>query len=442
MRAQTFIVPLFMWLGALACVAGEPVAAGDGEQPPVNPLDPPLDPPFDPPFGTPGDRPPEPPAAPVVDPTGDAFAQRAAVGAWRLADSPVRATVTGGPWTLQQGPTTQLDPTADYPNPNPGTSFMQPYFWPQIIRDGQDLLGYFDYRPRKLQEAVVAARSEDGGRSWTFLQMALDFNPNPRPDPLMGNENGQGHPFVMRLRGQTLIYTLDRTPGVQDVGGLIVHRLDPTSREPLRGAPASEVPLSLATLRTTGLLNPDGIIAEVPDACGRGTRILYLQRILGSAGPLSDVTAIRLASTDDGIDWTDEGAVSGLQDDGTVFLGARGSLLRDRDDGYLLFFSGGTPADNASDAYRYIGYAVSTDLVRWTVVRGLQNPLLSTETTEASGAPQSWWAGRVFGPSVAIAPGGRQATMVFAGFATANASQDFSDYRQIGRVTLELTEAP
>jgi hypothetical protein len=72
------------------------------------------------------------------------------------------------------------------------------------------------------------------------------------------------------------------------------------------------------------------------------------------------------------------------------------------------------------------------------VVRGLGNPLLSTQTTDASGTPQSWWAGRVFGPSVALAPDGRRATLVFAGFATANASQNFADYRQIGRVGLEV----
>jgi hypothetical protein len=245
---------------------------------------------------------------------------------------------------------------------------------------------------------------------------------------------------LLRLRGRTLVYTLDRTPGVQDVGGLIVHVLYPTRDEPLRGAPATEMPLSLATLRTSGLLNPDGIIAQVPG--GPGLRILYLQRILGSAGPLSDVTAIRLASSDDGLHFQDLGAVSGLQDDGTVFLGARGSLLSDREGRYLLFYSGGTPEDKASDAYRYIGYAMSTDLLRWTVVRGLQNPLLSTQTTEASGTPEPWWAGRVFGPTVAVAPGGRQATLVFAGFRTANASADFSDYRQIGRATLELVESP
>jgi hypothetical protein len=370
----------------------------------------------------------------------DTLAQRGAGGQWRLADTPVRATVTGGPWTLGQGPATQSDPAADYPNPHPGTHFFQPYFWPHVEREGPDLLGYFDYRPRKMQEAVVAARSRDGGLSWTFLQQALDFNPNPVPDPIAGNENGQGHPFVLRIRGKTLLYTLDRTPGIQDVGGLIVHELKPTHTQPLRGAPAAEAPLSLATLRTNGLLNPDGIVGEIQ--VGPQTMILYLQRILGPAGPLSDVTTIRLASSTEGIDWIDLGSVSGLQDDGTVFLGARGTLLRDGSGQYQLFYSGGTAEDNASDAYRYIGYAESTDLQHWTVVRGRRNPLLSTEVTEASGEPQSWWAGRVFGPSVAMVPGGRQAILIFAGFHTANASQDFSDYRQIGRVTLERVHAP
>jgi hypothetical protein len=376
-----------------------------------------------------------------LDGLGDALAHRAAVGRWRLADVPVRATITGGPWTLGQGPATQMNPAADYPNPNPGRFFMQPYFWPQVLPAGRDLLGYFDYRPRKMQEAVVAARSADGGRSWTFLQLALNFNPNPVADPIGGNENGQGHPFVMKVGGRTLIYTLDRTPGVLDVGGLIVHPLRPTPAAPLRDAPAQEMPLSVASLRTRGLLNPDGILGPVPDDdCGPGRRILYLQRILGSAGPVSDVTRIRLARSEDGIEWTDLGPVSGLQDDGTVFLGARGSLLRVRDGRFLLFFSGGTPEDSASDAYRYIGYAESYDAVSWTVVRGLANPLLSTQTTPASGTPQSWWAGRVFGPTVAVAPGGQRATLVFAGFHTANASQDFADHRQIGRVTLELEE--
>ncbi len=372
----------------------------------------------------------------ALDEASDALSRRAMPGRWRLADTPVRATITGGPWTLGQGPATQTNPAADFPNPNPGTHFFQPYFWPMVVPDSGGLLGLFDYRPRKMREAVVAARSDDGGRSWTFLQQALDFNPNPKPDPINGNENGQGHPFVLRLGGDSLIYTLDRTPGVIDQGGLIVHRFKPSGSQPLRGLPAAEMPLSVAPLRTTGLLNPDGIIGQVPDA--PELTILYTQRIPGPSGPVSDVTSIRLAASTDGIHWTDKGAVCGLQDDGTVFLGARGSLLRDRDDHYLLFFSGGVLADNASDAYRYIGYAESTDLMNWMVVRGLQNPLLSTDTTAASGAPQSWWAGRVFGPSVTLTGDGRSAVMMFAGFHTANASNDFSDYRQIGRVQMVL----
>jgi hypothetical protein len=379
------------------------------------------------------------PSAGAVDEISERLSRRTAPGRWQVVGTPVRATVTGGPWTLGQGPTTQSNPAADFPNPNPGTNRFQPYFWPQVLPDGDGLLGYFDYRPRKMREAVVAARSEDGGRSWTFLQLALDFNPNPVPDPLGGNEDGQGHPFVMRVKGDKLIYTLDRTPGVQDVGGLIVHRMKPTGREPLRGLPPVEMPLSVAPLRTTGLLNPDGIIGEVPEG-GPSIRILYLQRILGPGGPLTDVTSIRIASSGDGINWTDEGPICGLQDDGTRFLGARGSLLRDREGRYLLFYSGGIEADNASDAYHYIGYAESTDLRSWTVVRGLRNPLLSIETTEASGVPESWWQGRVFGPAVAVDPAGRTATMVFAGFHTANASNDFADYRQIGRVDLQLDD--
>ena len=364
------------------------------------------------------------------------LARRVRAGEWALADTPSRAVITGGPWTLGQGPATQDNPAADYPNPNPGTNNFAPYFWPQTLGDDREMLGFFDYRPRNMQEAVVAARSLDGGQSWDFLQLALDFNPNPTPNPTGGNENGQGHPFVMRVRGKTLLYTLDRTPGIKDVGGLIVHRLRPTRDEPLRGAPATEQPLSLATVRTEGLLNPDGIIAQVPGY--PFPVILYLQRVLGTSGALSDVTTARLATSWDGVHWTDLGPVEGLQDDGTRFLGARGSILRTEGGQFQLFFSGGVTADNASDAYHYIGYAESSDLRHWHVVRGLANPLLSVETTEASGVPQSWWVGRVFGPTVTVSEDGRRATLVFAGFHTANASHDFADYRQIGRVSLEL----
>jgi hypothetical protein len=356
---------------------------------------------------------------------------------WRLASVPVRATITGGPWTLGQGPASPTEPAKGYPTPNPGTNNMQPYFWPYTRGSDQVMFGLFDYRPRNMEEAVVAARSYDGGRSWGFVQEALDFNPNPTPDPLKGNENGQGHPYIIHVGGEILLYTLDRTPGVKDVGGLIVHKLSPTRHEPLRGAPANETPLSLATLRTTGLLNPEGIIGRVPGF--RRPVIVYLQRVLGTGGPLTDVTTARLAVSRDGIAWRDLGPLQGLQDDGTKFLGARGAVLRSRHGSFVMFYSGGTDADGMSDAIRYIGYAQSTDLVHWHVVRGLANPLLSVETTEASGAPQSWWAGRAFGPSVTVSHDGRRATLLFAGFHTPTPNGDLGDYRQIGQVDMELS---
>ena len=368
-----------------------------------------------------------------IEETSDAIATDSGCG-WRVEAPPVRAQITGGPWTLGQGPATQSDPAAGYPDPNPGTHNFAPYFWPAVSGDDQRLLGYFDYRPRNMEEAVVAARSVDGGRSWTFLDKALTFNPNPTPDPLAGNENGQGHPYVMRVKGQFLLYTLDRTPGVKDVGGLIVHRIAPTLRHPLRGAPNNEMPLALATLRTSGLLNPDGIIGHIPHSSPM--TIIYLQRELGSSGPLSDVTTPRLASTADGITFTDLGPATGLQDDGTRFIGARGQLLRGKHGHHVLIFSGGITADNASDAYHFIGCATSADLRHWVVGRGLANPLLSIETTQSSGVPQSWWQGRVFGPSATLSRDGRKATLIFAGYHTASPSQDLSDYRQIGVVTL------
>jgi len=151
------------------------------------------------------------------------------------------------------------------------------------------------------------------------------------------------------------------------------------------------------------------------------------------------VTTVRLAASRDGIHWSDFGPVSGLQEDGTQFIGARGTVLRCRHGKFALFFSGGIAADNASDGFHYIGYAESRDLFHWTVVRGLANPLLSIAPTAASGTPESWWMGRVYGVNVTASVNGREATMMFAGYHTASPTNDLSDYRQVGRVSLAYT---
>ena len=47
---------------------------------------------------------------------------------------------------------------------------MAPYYVPQVTGRGTVLQGYFDYRPRNVNEAPVAASSSDGGNTWTFQQ--------------------------------------------------------------------------------------------------------------------------------------------------------------------------------------------------------------------------------------------------------------------------------
>jgi hypothetical protein len=78
---------------------------------------------------------------------------------------------------------------------NHGFSLMQPYYFPFVRRHGDVLEGFFDYRPRNEQEAVVAAISSDEGASWIAISEALALNPYcpwdaTDPDNLNLNVNG------------------------------------------------------------------------------------------------------------------------------------------------------------------------------------------------------------------------------------------------------------
>jgi len=98
-------------------------------------------------------------------------------------------------------------------------SLMQPYYFPFVRRHGDILEGFFDYRPRNEQEAVVAAISTDWGASWIFKGEALAAQPllpvcSSDPDnqfvsvngvktaygsdPNSAADNGLGHPVVLR----------------------------------------------------------------------------------------------------------------------------------------------------------------------------------------------------------------------------------------------------
>jgi hypothetical protein len=197
------------------------------------------------------------------------------------------------------------------------------------------------------------------------------------------------------------------------------------------------------------------------------------------------VTAVRVATTTDGINFTDVGMAGGLSDPKTVklnemrYLGS-GSLLPLADGRYGMFFGGGNCLDNDSDAFHFIGYAETvnrvtqpSDLLSWRVVNGFDNPILSTDTvTDPSGprpypanppvvnvsgadvlnaaqvAPfvpvsggynSNFFSGRVYDPQ-ALYTDEHTVTIVFAGYNTPQPSNNLGDYRTIGRFQVRFPD--
>jgi len=191
--------------------------------------------------------------------------------------------------------------------------------------------------------------------------------------------------------------------------------------------------------------------------------------VISVGQPLLRIT-LRPSTTTDGINFTDKGALNGLNDittvsaTGTRWLATAGTILKLQTGHYGLLFSGGNCIDGDSDAFHYIGYAESTDLINWTVINGINNPIASvfpaTLALDANGVPtgattglttipanepvvgdtQGFFAGRVYAPS------GTQSdrldlTVIFAGYHTPKPKNGLGDYRTIGRVSLHSSEA-
>jgi len=439
--------------------------------------------------------------------------------------APSQSYVIGGPWTLEQSGGANGLKSAGYCDktgiqvPNPGTERMQPYYFPFITGHGDALQGYFDYRPKDTNEAVVAASSDDAGHTWTFQQEILqlrttcptmvqkdpDGDKDNGPDPNNsdnGDDDGQGHQFVLKIGRHTYLYTLDRAVGHIDSDDLYIHELSPEPGQPLNGAPAmNDGPTDETTsqpenaFHTTGLLNPDGILGVVPGVSP--ITIIYEQKILSgdntgstafpagqqcntfwasyyATNPFGtavndDITYLRLASTTDGIHFEDLGTLQGLNNptdvtaSGTRWLATAGTILKLASHKYGLLFSGGGCIDGDSDAFHYIGYAESTDLVHWTVVNGINNPIVSTApytiTVDANGLPAAtgttitvpvstpvagnamgWFWGRVYAPSATL-DGEHDLTVFFAGYHTPKPKNGLGDYRNIGRVSLHTNKS-
>ena len=414
------------------------------------------------------------------------------------ATAPVEATISGGPWTLAQGPASNAAPYNGYcvngvPARNPGVNLMQPYYFPHVEGSGNYLQGYFDYRPRNANEAVAAAISVDGGKKWRFQQLAAELTRACPTDPLNPDnptspggvfDNGQGHPFVLDINQHRLLYTLDRSNDNIDVSGLIIHELRPNFAHPLRGLPAVEPVPDAALPRTSGLLNPDAILGRFTKE--DVTTILYVSKVLNGdtslpvsqqcpATPAGAVTAgrkanhdlitLHVATTKDGINFVDQGTASGLSDPTAVdFHGIRylgsGTVIPLRDGRYGLVFGAGNCLDGDSDGFHFIGYAETVtagDLLHWQAVNDIDHPVVSTtqvtvasntagsigEATTIPANPPlagygSWYAGRVYGPTATYF-NGKHLTVVFAGYSTPQPSLSLGDYRSIGVTTLTTT---
>jgi hypothetical protein len=239
---------------------------------------------------------------------------------------------------------------------------------------------------------------------------------------------------------------------------------------------------------TVGLLNPDGIMAVFPmpatTPAGAALTVMYVQKILDgdntgstalpaaqrcNSAPFSgksnhDISNVRLATTTDGVNFTDEGIVQGLNDpttvdyNGTRWISPRGTLLDINGDGSLwgLYFSGGNCLDGDSDAFHYIGYAESTDKVHWVVYNDINSPIASinpiTTTNQATGTTvtvpahppviptQPWFAERLYAPT-ATQIDSTHLAMTFAGYGVQTPADDLLEYRQIGNVVLTVSKA-
>ena len=241
------------------------------------------------------------------------------------------------------------------------------------------------------------------------------------------------------------------------------------------GTPATANTLTFPT-NTVGLTNPDGILVSAPNTYP--FKILYVDKTLNGdyayptseqCGPTPsgkaanhDIAQVRAATSSDGVHWTDQGAVNGLNNTTTVsysgirYVSPNGSLLKLSTGNWGLFFGAGNCLDGDSDSFHAIAYAESPDLINWTVINGINNPIASVSTVTATdpvthqvvtipsaapvvGATQPWFSGRVYGPQAAWASS-NTVNLIFAGYDAAY-SADISDYRTIGHVSLSAAGA-
>jgi hypothetical protein len=197
--------------------------------------------------------------------------------------------------------------TGSQPNvttqPNGVTLPLGPAYFPHVVLNADgSLTGYFDYRPKDQNEAVLAATSTDGGRDWTFDQRALqqDAGYCASADT---NDDGQGHPNVLNFGGTTTardvtsggtndLFTLQRAAGDNSGVGLLVHNL--TAAGASAGLPLGDLPSSQPIGLDPDSFDEDSADVTVPTAAevsgGTPAATLTVQST-GSVGTVNALVA-------------------------------------------------------------------------------------------------------------------------------------------------------
>lgn len=112
---------------------------------------------------------------------------------------------------------------------------FSPYYFPYVVRNSDgSLTGYFDWRPKDADEAIVVAKSTDGGQTWTVEGEALEQNSGYCPSADT-NDDGEGHPYVAELGSTSYLYTLQRAVGDYPGSDLDAIPVDPSASDPLSG---------------------------------------------------------------------------------------------------------------------------------------------------------------------------------------------------------------
>ena len=152
--------------------------------------------------------------------------------------SPYSSGVVGTPGPLDDycgtgNQASESSPTSTPSRQPAGTTLpLAPAYFPHVVPNADgSLTGYFDYRPKDADEALVVAKSTDGGHNWAYEGEALEQDPGYCPSGDV-NDDGEGHANVITVGGVSRLYTLERAAGDATGVGMLVHTMSSSVGSP------------------------------------------------------------------------------------------------------------------------------------------------------------------------------------------------------------------